>query len=172
VFVTNARNSLEVFALVWFVVGNMWLLGGTGDADSDDNGCQREATRSAVYCVCLAMLAVQYVQILLPCICAILMVPIFCFCLPCVIRLLAVLHDPASQNRGANKRAIDQLPVVKYYEGMECGDNPDEACCSVCISDYEVGEDLRVLPCKHAFHKLCVDQSGWQKRFESVPSLH
>ncbi|KAI9165389.1 hypothetical protein LWI28_013200 [Acer negundo] len=31
-----------------------------------------------------------------------------------------------------------------------------ESCC-VCLSRLEDGEDMRVLPCLHKFHKLCVD---------------
>ncbi|KAJ1463067.1 hypothetical protein M885DRAFT_504596 [Pelagophyceae sp. CCMP2097] len=147
--VTNARNALDGMALVWFVVGNMWLLGG-----ADDEGCA-QAGQSPVYVACVAMLVVQYAQICLPCVCAMAMVPIFCFCLPCVIRLLATLHDP-QRGRGANSRAISQLPTIVFQEGCDCGEG--DPVCSVCISDYEPNEQLRLLPCKHAFHKTCVDQ--------------
>ena len=149
VMVTNARNSLDALALIWFVVGNMWLLGGA------DDSCA-EAGKSPIYVTDVVMLVVQYGQICLPCIFAIAMVPVFCFCLPCVIRLLASLHDPVA-GRGATKRDLARLPTVPYSENMELlkGEDP---CCSVCISDYEKGDKLRVLPCKHLFHVDCVDQ--------------
>jgi len=146
--VANARNSLDALALIWFVVGNMWLLGGS-DADCDD------ATKSPIYVVDVAMLVIQYAQICLPCVFAIAMVPVFCFCLPCVIRLLASLHEPTSA-RGASRRAISELPLVTYAPGLELGG--EEPSCSVCISDFERGDQLRLLPCKHAFHSRCVDQ--------------
>ena len=30
--------------------------------------------------------------------------------------------------------------------------------CSVCYEDYDCGDTLRVLPCKHRFHQSCVDR--------------
>ena len=30
--------------------------------------------------------------------------------------------------------------------------------CVICRMEFEVGEDVKVLPCKHLFHPACVDQ--------------
>jgi hypothetical protein len=81
------RNAIDLFGLVWFVVGNMWLFG------DDDSSC-RHPNRSPIYNLCVAMLVINYIQICLPCIIAIILIPVFCFCMPCLIRLLARLHDP------------------------------------------------------------------------------
>ena len=59
------------------------------------------------------MLVIQYAQICLPCLFAVAMVPVFCFCLPCVIRLLAALHDP-QHGRGATRRDLDKLPTCPF----------------------------------------------------------
>lgn len=146
----NARNSLDALALIWFVVGNMWLLGGAA------GGACAEASRSPVYATDVAMLAVQYAQICLPCLFAVAMVPVFCFCLPCVIRLLAALHDP-QHGRGATRRDLDKLPTCPFSSDFELLKG-EEPCCPVCICDYEENDNLRVLPCSHVFHADCVDQ--------------
>ena len=66
-----------------------------------------------VYVTDVAMLVIQYAQICLPCLFAVAMVPVFCFCLPCVIRLLAALHDP-QHGRGATRRDLDKLPTCPF----------------------------------------------------------
>ena len=42
----NARNSLDALALIWFVVGNMWLLGSVPSTTS--SGVCHDAGRSPV----------------------------------------------------------------------------------------------------------------------------
>lgn len=40
----------------------------------------------------------------------------------------------------------------------DTGDKTDQGlACSVCVEDFEKGQDLRVLPCKHKFHPECID---------------
>ncbi|KAK3224373.1 hypothetical protein Dsin_011398 [Dipteronia sinensis] len=41
--------------------------------------------------------------------------------------------------------------------GLFVEENFESESCCVCLSRLEDGEDMRVLPCLHKFHKLCVD---------------
>lgn len=47
---------------------------------------------------------------------------------------------------------------------LGCGKQTSQLCCHqeeqcvICRMEFEVGEDVKVLPCKHLFHPSCVDQ--------------
>jgi hypothetical protein len=52
--------------------------------------------------------------------------------------------------------------------GRETPDKSTDAdCCSVCLSSYEEGELLIVLPCRHHYHKLCL--SEWLSGHTTCP---
>ncbi|XP_076345074.1 RING finger protein 150-like isoform X1 [Tachypleus tridentatus] len=56
----------------------------------------------------------------------------------------------------AAKKALDKIPVKTLKSGdLEAGGELE--CCAVCIEMFKVGEVVRTLPCKHTFHKSCVD---------------
>ncbi|CAH8323512.1 unnamed protein product [Eruca vesicaria subsp. sativa] len=56
-------------------------------------------------------------------------------------------------SRGLHPAIVNSLPVVTFSS-----DNASLSDCSVCISEFEEGELVRVLPgCKHTFHVECID---------------
>jgi hypothetical protein len=93
---------------------------------------------------------------------------------------------------GLGQDIIDTLPLKKYQnenvadtdttgnhenEGnmdmtsstnLDAAENDDEHCCPICLVEYEVGDDIRCLPCKHEFHKSCVDP--WLANNASCPA--
>ncbi|KAI9204428.1 uncharacterized protein BJ171DRAFT_505819 [Polychytrium aggregatum] len=59
---------------------------------------------------------------------------------------------------------IDRLPVVKYQVGMLMG---DDSRCTICLTEFEVGEMLKRLPCTHAYHGECINR--WLRMHEQCP---
>lgn len=75
-------------------------------------------------------------------------------------------------SRGASTSVIDSLPLARFIAAEDnsaaakgTGNVEDtqlccrqEEQCVICRMEFEVGEDVKVLPCKHLFHPACVDQ--------------
>ncbi|KAI9916315.1 hypothetical protein PsorP6_016746 [Peronosclerospora sorghi] len=141
---SQLKYGLDLAGLFWFLVGNMWVI---SDGARCDDG-------SAMYQLALWMIIISYAKIFLPCLLLLTLLPILCFCLPCVIRLLSRLQDPM-RGKGASKELIDQLELKTYTVNMF---PPEDACCCICLNNYEASQSLRVLPCGHHFHQECVDE--------------
>uniref|UniRef100_A0A914ZVT4 RING-type domain-containing protein n=3 Tax=Parascaris univalens TaxID=6257 RepID=A0A914ZVT4_PARUN len=53
----------------------------------------------------------------------------------------------------AAKKALARIPT----RSVRLGDKELDADCPVCIDPYRTGDIVRSLPCRHVFHKTCVD---------------
>lgn len=56
---------------------------------------------------------------------------------------------------GLDKSTIRQMRT-KRYKSPTRDERQVESCC-ICLEDYKRRDKLRVLPCKHEFHKKCID---------------
>ncbi|KAH3778000.1 E3 ubiquitin-protein ligase Praja-2-like isoform X2 [Dreissena polymorpha] len=68
------------------------------------------------------------------------------------------------QNRGMSEDDINRLPCEKYQRRAT---HSHEDTCSICLSEFTLGSNLAVLPCKHRFDKNCLAE--WLKRNGSCP---
>ncbi|XP_022870174.1 E3 ubiquitin-protein ligase RLIM-like [Olea europaea var. sylvestris] len=76
---------------------------------------------------------------------------------------LSVVSLPAPES------LVDSFPEKTHRkpEKLESGDDNQQ--CYICLADYEEGDKIRVLPCHHEYHMLCVDK--WLKEIHGVCPL-
>ncbi|XP_062220602.1 uncharacterized protein LOC133920006 isoform X2 [Phragmites australis] len=69
----------------------------------------------------------------------------------------------------APEAVVNSLPSKNYkkLETPQCSDDMEQ--CHICLTEYEDGEQIRTLPCKHEFHLQCVDK--WLKEIHRVCPL-
>lgn len=74
-------------------------------------------------------------------------------------RFVRVIEDTCT-NRGATQEIIEHNTFPHKYKRLRRASESDEDSekCTICLSQFEVDNDVRRLPCMHLFHKDCVDQ--------------
>ncbi|XBI78124.1 hypothetical protein VPH35_087869 [Triticum aestivum] len=71
--------------------------------------------------------------------------------------------DDVELGHGCAVTGIDEAVLAAYTTTVDT-----HMTCAVCPAEYADGDELRQLPgCKHAFHRLCVDE--WLQRRPSCP---
>lgn len=78
-----------------------------------------------------------------------------------VIIILLILSFENGVTRDIIHDEIAKLPLQKYSEYLEFAE------CPICLESFEIGEDVRVLSCKHCFHQCCID--SWLKTMLKCP---
>ena len=59
---------------------------------------------------------------------------------------------------GQNLKAAS-LYLFKPFRDKKPQSTPHNESCAICLDDFQVDEELRLLPCKHAFHVCCLGDS-------------
>jgi len=156
--IKRVASIYKILSIIWLVVGNVWIL--------NDEECQEKCPQ--VFDTVLALVVAQYFVMFLPCILLMIAVPLVCFCLPCLIRILQ--QSRGNTNSALNEDDLKKLDMEIYRKGMFGDDDEEEPRCAICLSDYEVGDSIRRLPCdgRHHFHKDCVDD--WLRLNASCPN--
>ena len=144
-----------LFFVTWQIVGLVW------------------AVQSVPHCsdaLAFRMMLVSLVGNLLVGVCT-----TFMCCFSCVLmaaRAFLVISPNQIPQAGQQMRAgatLEEIEaaseVVVYEDGMF--EAVEDAKCVVCLSDYELGDELRKLHCNHMFHVDCVDH--WLQRKPTCP---
>jgi len=78
-----------------------------------------------------------------------------CLLIMLVSTVVKLVRDWRKSRRGRlSRRKLNQLPIVKFKH-EEHADLYD--CCAICLEDFKNGDKIRELPCKHGYHKSCID---------------
>ncbi|KAF6828383.1 RING finger domain-containing protein [Colletotrichum plurivorum] len=83
-------------------------------------------------------------------------------------RIISTLMEQNTSSNAAppaTEDALGKLERKKVDEKMLGPDGKTE--CTICIDDFNVGDDVAVLPCKHWFHDACVVM--WLKEHNTCP---
>lgn len=138
----KCKRWIMLFDLVLFIVQIVYM----NKSDTCSN---------VLYTIMLYELILKCIKYTLP----ILMLVLICCCSPCLV--LLIYMSGHFGNTGAPQEIVNELELLKYEDTDKTIDE-----CGICISKYENTDKLRKLPCKHLFHKDCVD--NWLVNFNKT----
>lgn len=79
--------------------------------------------------------------------------------------LQMILENLEEEDRGMSEEQVDALPTTAFKKkATKAG---EEEKCAICMTEFEDGEKVRELKCKHDFHPPCIDT--WLKRIATCP---
>mmetsp|Transcript_12272 Transcript_12272/g.27859 ORF Transcript_12272/g.27859 Transcript_12272/m.27859 type:complete len:314 (+) Transcript_12272:98-1039(+) len=83
--------------------------------------------------------------------------------------LAHLLQQLSSLQTGLDPGVVEQLTATTTYKATENTKLGDGVLCKcmVCLEMFKAGDELRILPCLHRFHKGCVDE--WLARSAECP---
>eukprot|EP00210_Caulerpa_lentillifera_P007061 g6754.t1 len=73
------------------------------------------------------------------------------------------LKDRLRRRQVSGDGLVEKRDLV---QALLASDNTTSKSCSICFNDYVSGEQLKVLPCRHKYHKECIEQ--W---FRTAPNF-
>mmetsp|Transcript_62704 Transcript_62704/g.202247 ORF Transcript_62704/g.202247 Transcript_62704/m.202247 type:complete len:287 (-) Transcript_62704:79-939(-) len=63
--------------------------------------------------------------------------------------------------QGIDEAAVESRTATMQYSESHDGEatrgSPDERKCMVCLETFKAGDNLRILPCFHRYHRACID---------------
>jgi len=129
-----------------------------------DDECKDD--QHPIYKLALWLVVLNVCIALLPVLLLLLLLPLVCFCLPGLLRVLNALEEPQTPDPEQRRREIEaRFPARKYQKRREQGQED----CTICLQPFEEGESVRVMSCSpmHLFHAACIDP--WLRRQSTCP---
>ncbi|OWF38761.1 E3 ubiquitin-protein ligase RNF13-like [Mizuhopecten yessoensis] len=75
-----------------------------------------------------------------------------CFILMLSFMIFKWCRDISKRKKSRlSTKVLKKIPTKKFKKG------DDYDVCAICLDDYEEGDKLRLLPCSHAYHCVCID---------------
>lgn len=62
-----------------------------------------------------------------------------------------------NQNEERARAELDQLPTQRWDEETDLSREMYQQECGICLDEYSQGQEVTILPCKHVFHRTCID---------------
>ena len=137
---------VDFLIMCWFIFGSFMIFRESQCATFDD----------PIFTLGFSLLIIVWVEFLAPCLLICLLVPFVCCCPIVLFRILSAFSvQVEGAQRGAKEEDVQKLPVETYERVLGA-----DVQCSICLSDLETGDEVRVLPCAghHTYHKECIDQ--------------
>lgn len=79
--------------------------------------------------------------------------------------LQMILENIEGEDRGMNEEQVAALPTTVFKKKVTKAGEEEK--CAICMTEFEDGEKVRELKCKHDFHPPCIDT--WLKRIATCP---
>ncbi|KAL1920287.1 uncharacterized protein VTP21DRAFT_1433 [Calcarisporiella thermophila] len=155
------RRLSLIFLIIWSLVGGFIVF--TSSRPLSPIATSGDKRRDFGNCLLIddALFTTAFYEILIQ-VSAVIVWAVMSCCLPCILVLyLHIFSSSPNPTRAANKEMLNRLDECVYTKSIET-----EAC-AICLGEYGLGEVMRLLPCRHYFHKECVD--SWLLRDKSCP---
>jgi len=76
-------------------------------------------------------------------------------------------YTPSRASGGLDNLTISLMPTFTFGTNEGKKEVAFDPTCTICLVDFEIGEELKELPCQHVFHTSCIDL--WLRRHRSCP---
>jgi len=140
----------NIFWVVWAITGIVWTF--------QANACVSKIP--TLYTVCFILAIMHLILMGFP-------ILIACCSIPIMIMIFVLCPGAVGRNppRAASVRQIKQWTTLKKFSSDLM--TKEDAICAICLSEYQLDEELRYLNCKHHFHADCITM--WLKKNKFCP---